>query len=180
MLVHYFDRSLTAGQLDAMSDALAVALQQRGAEPGDRIAMYLQNVPQVLVTVLAAWKCGAVIVPCNPMLRERELVKILNDSGSRVLICQDDLYADVARAALPSTDVAAHDHHLGAGLPDPARRSTARVGGHPPARGIWTSRTCSSSWPSTPARCPSRSTTPATTWRSWSTRPARRATPKPR
>ena len=89
-----------------MSDALAVALQQQGTEPGDRIAMYMQNVPQVLVTVLAAWKCGAVIVPCNPMLRERELVKILNDSGSRVLICQDDLYADVAREVVPSTDVA--------------------------------------------------------------------------
>jgi len=104
-LVHYFDRSLTAGQLDGMSDSLAVALQQHGTEPGDRIAMYMQNVPQVLVTVLAAWKCGAVVVPCNPMLRERELEKILNDSGSRVLICQDDLYAEVARAALPSTDV---------------------------------------------------------------------------
>jgi long-chain acyl-CoA synthetase len=104
-LVHYFDRSLTAGQLDAMSDALAVALQQHGTEPGDRIAMYMQNIPQVVVTVLAAWKCGAVVVPCNPMLRQRELEKILNDSGSRVLICQDDLYADVARAAVPSTDV---------------------------------------------------------------------------
>ena len=104
-LVHYFDQSITVGEFDAMSDALAVALQQRGVEPGDRIAMYLQNIPQVLIAVLAAWKCGAVIVPCNPMLRERELVKILSDSGSRVLICQEDLYADVARAALPSTAV---------------------------------------------------------------------------
>ena len=104
-LVHYFDRSISAGQLDAMSDSLAVALQQHGTEPGDRIAMYLQNIPQVLVIALAAWKCGAVIVPCNPMLRERELARILVDSGSRVLICQDDLYADAARAALPSTAV---------------------------------------------------------------------------
>jgi long-chain acyl-CoA synthetase len=104
-LVHYFDRSITAGQVDAWSDALASALQERGAEPGERIAMYLQNVPQVFVAVLAAWKCGAVIVPCNPMLRERELTKILSDSGSRILICQEDLYADVARAALPATAV---------------------------------------------------------------------------
>ena len=104
-LVHYFDRSSTAGQLDAWSDALAVALQERGAEPGERIAMYLQNIPQVFIAVLAAWKCGAVIVPCNPMLRERELTKILADSGSRILISQEDLYADVARAALPATAV---------------------------------------------------------------------------
>ena len=104
-LVHYFDRSITVDEIDAMSEALAVALQQRGVEPGERIAMYLQNIPQVLVTVLAAWKRGAVVVPCNPMLRDRELVKILTDSGSRVLICQDDLYEDVARAALPRTAV---------------------------------------------------------------------------
>src|SRR5205807_835853 len=90
VLVHYFDQPITAGLIDAMSDALAVALQQRGTAPGERIAMYLQNIPQVLIAVLAAWKCGAVIVPCNPMLRERELVKLLTDSGSRVLICQAD------------------------------------------------------------------------------------------
>src|SRR6185503_11925278 len=86
-------------------DALAVALQERGIENGDRVAVYLQNIPQVVLAVLAAWKCGAVIVPCNPMLRERELVKVLSGSGCRLLICQEDLYGDVAKAALPSTAV---------------------------------------------------------------------------
>jgi long-chain acyl-CoA synthetase len=104
-LVRYFDQSLTFEQCDRMSDALAIDLQSRGVEAGDRVAMYLQNIPQVVIVVLAAWKCGAVIVPCNPMLRERELVKILSGSGSRVLICQEDLYADVAQAALPGTAV---------------------------------------------------------------------------
>jgi long-chain acyl-CoA synthetase len=104
-LVHYFDRSLTARDCDTMSDALAVALQQRGVEVGDRVAVYMQNIPQVLLAVLAVWKCGAVVVPCNPMLRERELVKILVGSGCRVLLCQQDLYADIAKAALPSTAV---------------------------------------------------------------------------
>ena len=169
-------RPITVGEIDAMSDALAVALQRRGVEPGDRVAMYLQNMPQVLITVLAAWKCGAVIVPCNPMLRERELVKILSDSGSRVLICQEDLYAEVARAALPVDGRAAHDHHLAARLP-PARR-----------------RRCRPSWPASRARAirapriccelvarharrgaRRRWTSPATTSRSWSTRRARPA-----
>jgi long-chain acyl-CoA synthetase len=104
-LVHYFDHSLSADQIDAMSDGLAVALQQHGTEPGDRIAMYLQNIPQAVITVLAAWKCGAAVVPCNPMWRERELAKILADSGARVLVCQDDLYREVARAALRSSAV---------------------------------------------------------------------------
>ena len=104
-LVHYFDRSLSAAECDAMSDALAVGLQQRGVEVGDRVAVYLQNVPQVLIAVLAIWKCGAVVVPCNPMLRERELSKILRSSGCLAMICQEDLFADVGRAALPATAV---------------------------------------------------------------------------
>jgi long-chain acyl-CoA synthetase len=104
-LVHYFDRTLSVDEVETLSNSLAVALQQRGTEPGDRIAVYLQNVPQVVIAVLAAWKCGAVVVPCNPMWRERELTKILSDSDARVLICQDDLYHEVARAALPETAV---------------------------------------------------------------------------
>jgi long-chain acyl-CoA synthetase len=104
-LVHYFERSLSAAECDSMSDALAVGLQQRGVEAGDRVAVYLQNVPQVVIAVLAIWKCGAVVVPCNPMLRERELGKILRSSGCLAMICQEDLYADVGRAALPVTAV---------------------------------------------------------------------------
>jgi long-chain acyl-CoA synthetase len=105
VLVHYFDRPFTAGQFAWMSDALAVALQQRGVGRGDRVAVHMQNVPQALVAILAAWKCGAAVVPCNPMLRQRELVKILADAGCRVLICQDDLFAQVGRAAAAATGV---------------------------------------------------------------------------
>jgi long-chain acyl-CoA synthetase len=104
-IVYYFDQSLTAAEIDAASDAVAVAFRQWKIQPGDRVAMYLQNIPQVMITVLAAWKCGAVIVPCNPMLREKELAKILRASGCRILVCQEDLYHDVAQAALPHTSV---------------------------------------------------------------------------
>jgi long-chain acyl-CoA synthetase len=132
-LLHYFDRSFSADQIDGMSDALAVALQQHGTEPGDRIAMYLQNIPQAVITVLAAWKCGAAVVPCNPMWRERELAKILGDSGARVLVCQDDLYREVARAALASSAVhltittSALDFLVGDAAPPRLLAGSARV-----------------------------------------------------
>ena len=133
-LVHYFDRSLTAGECDAMSDALAVALQERGIEAGDRVAIYLQNIPQVVIAVLAAWKCSAVIVPCNPMLRERELVKILSGSGCRILICQEDLYADAAKAALPSTAVEHAITTSPVDFLDPERPLPAMLAGVAPLR----------------------------------------------
>jgi long-chain acyl-CoA synthetase len=104
-IVHYFDRSLTAAEIDAKSDGLACAFKEWQIRPGDRIAMYLQNIPQVMITVLAAWKCGAVVVPCNPMLRDKELAKILRASGCRILVCQEDLYHDIAQIALPHASV---------------------------------------------------------------------------
>jgi long-chain acyl-CoA synthetase len=88
-----------------MSDALAVAFQRRGLRHGDRVVMHLQNVPQVLLVVLAAWKCGAIIVPCNPMLRPRELEKILADSAATLLVSQDDLYAEAGEAAADAAGV---------------------------------------------------------------------------
>jgi long-chain acyl-CoA synthetase len=39
------------------------------------------------------------------MLRERELAKVLMDSGSRVLVCQEDLFLAVARGTVPSTPI---------------------------------------------------------------------------
>ena len=69
-LIHYyFERTLTVSDVDAMSDALAVGLAERDIQSGDRVALYLQNVPQFVIAMLAIWKVGAIAVSCNPMLR---------------------------------------------------------------------------------------------------------------
>ena len=36
-----------------------------------------------MIAMLAAWKLGAIVVPVNPMLKERELRYVLADSGPR-------------------------------------------------------------------------------------------------
>jgi long-chain acyl-CoA synthetase len=79
--VRYFDGSLTAAELDAHADALAVELQQRGISRGDRVGIYLQNIPHYPICLLAIWKAGAVAVPVNPMYRGRELRRLADDSG---------------------------------------------------------------------------------------------------
>lgn len=93
--VHYFDRSLNYDEVDLQSDGLAAALAERGVRRGDRVALFLQNVPYFLIGMIAAWKIGAVVVPVNPMNRERELGLLLEDSRPSALICHDTLYQDV-------------------------------------------------------------------------------------
>src|SRR5579859_3297918 len=65
-LVRYFDARLTLEQVDRMTDALATALVDGGFRPGDRLAVYLQNVPQFLMCMLATWKAGGIMVSINP------------------------------------------------------------------------------------------------------------------
>ncbi|WP_395311446.1 AMP-binding protein [Mycobacterium sp. AMU20-3851] len=96
--VHYFHATLNFAEIDAAASALAATLQHRGLQTGDRVAIYLQNDPQWLVTLLAAWKIGAVPVAVNPMLRAEELRHILDDSGARAMVCLDHLYPQVQQA----------------------------------------------------------------------------------
>ncbi|MEA2254345.1 MAG: long-chain acyl-CoA synthetase, partial [Solirubrobacteraceae bacterium] len=104
--IHYFDATLTHRDVDELSDALAAALAARGVGPGDRVALYLQNVPQFPIAALAAWKAGAIAVSVNPMLKQRELDTLLNDSGAVALVTHESLWRDVARATVPGTSVA--------------------------------------------------------------------------
>ena len=105
--VRYFDGVLTRSELDAQSDALASALLARGFARDDRLAVYLQNVPQFLVCMLASWKAGGVMVSINPMSRARELSYLLKDSGAKVLVCLETLYDEVARDVVADPEVTA-------------------------------------------------------------------------
>ena len=103
--LYYFDAAVTVATVEAESDALAVALAARGLDRGDRLALYLQNVPQFLIGLIAAWKLGAIAVPVNPMLKERELRYVLRDCGARAIISLQDLWNSVACKAIEDTAV---------------------------------------------------------------------------
>ncbi|GAB6876860.1 long-chain-fatty-acid--CoA ligase [Thermaerobacter litoralis] len=103
--VYYFERVLSFAELDRTSSALAAALRGMGVEQGHRVALFLQNIPQFWIALLAAWKAGAIAVPLNPMFKGEELVYHLNDSGSTVLISLESLYEEVAQGVLGRTEV---------------------------------------------------------------------------
>ena len=99
-LIRYFDGSITAGELDELTDAFAVGILDLGFTPGDRAVVYAQNIPQFVIAQLGIWKAGGIAVSANPMYRSRELAEILVDSGATVLVAMQSLYRDVAQEAL--------------------------------------------------------------------------------
>ena len=80
------DRRYSYGQLDAHSSALASALSELGIEKGDRIALNLPNWPEFVVSMFAAAKLGATIVPLNPKYTTPELQYMLRHSEAAVCV----------------------------------------------------------------------------------------------
>jgi len=128
--VRYFDEKISYGELNDLADRFATLLASRGVKKGDRVAIYTQNNPQFLIAQYGAWKRGAIVLPLNPMLKQKELDYHLNDSGAKALLCLESLYESVAREVVPDTQV---EYVLTTSeldfLPEGAARSTAALEG---------------------------------------------------
>ncbi len=79
-------RIYSYAELNSDANRMANALQSLGIKKGDRVALYLPNIPEFIVTFLAIAKTGAISVPFNTMLKKREIEYIMNHSGARLLV----------------------------------------------------------------------------------------------
>ena len=105
VIIRYFDGQISLRELDGLTDAFAAAIVDAGFTPGERVAVYLQNVPQFLIAQIGTWKAGGIAVSINPMNKQRELTELLTDSGATVLVAMESLYRDVASKVVPGTKV---------------------------------------------------------------------------
>ena len=103
--IHYFDSTITYGELNSMANSLAAALADLGVNKGDRVALDLQNIPQFLISQYATWKLGAIVVPLNPMHRGTELEYLLNDSGAKIVIALESTTYQLVKAVVANTSV---------------------------------------------------------------------------
>ncbi len=78
---------LTYAQLDAAASQVAGALIARGVASGDRVALSCPNLPWFPIAYFGILKAGAVVVPLNILLTEREIAYHLADSGAKAYFC---------------------------------------------------------------------------------------------
>jgi crotonobetaine/carnitine-CoA ligase len=84
-------RTLTYAELDAESDALATAFADAGLGPGDHVAILAANSPEFLLTVLAAHKRRAIVVPLNTELQGALLEHQVRDSRPKAIVLGGEL-----------------------------------------------------------------------------------------
>jgi len=95
---------LSYDELDRLVTLCAARLFSVGVEMGDRVAILLGNRVDFIVTMLAVARLGAISVPMNVRQKRPEIGYALTDSGSKVLIHEVALEAELPdRSDTPGT-----------------------------------------------------------------------------
>ena len=96
--IYYGQEAITYAELSQAVQRLAGALASRGVGRGDRVLLRLPNTPDFIVSWLAVLHLGAIVVATVPLLREREMEKILRDAEIKTAIIESRFLADAEKA----------------------------------------------------------------------------------
>jgi len=89
--IHYQGRDLSYSDVKEQSDRFASALLSLGVRRGERVAIFLPNIPQFVIAYFGILKAGAMVVTCSPLYKGRELEQQLRDSGSVAVVAARDV-----------------------------------------------------------------------------------------
>lgn len=84
--VSFQGRNFTYAEVDEISSRFASALLSLGVNKGDRVAIFMPNIPPLVFAYFGILKAGAIVVMCNPIYKEGELEYQLRDSGADVVV----------------------------------------------------------------------------------------------
>ena len=73
------------GGFDMQARAVASWLLGQGVGPGDRVAIFMKNIPDYLAVLFGIWYAGAAAVPVNAKLHGREADYILDDADAKIV-----------------------------------------------------------------------------------------------
>ena len=88
-LVDFLGRQFSYTALHAEAQAFAAGLQSLGMVKGDRIGLYLPNVPIYVSAYYGAMLAGLIVVNFSPLYTADELGAQVKDSGARLLVTID-------------------------------------------------------------------------------------------
>ncbi len=90
----------TYAQVKETADRIANFLESKGIKKGDKVAIFLPNIPHFPEILFGILKSGAVAVNCNPSYTPSELNYQLKDSESKMVFCMDHplLYPNTVEA----------------------------------------------------------------------------------
>ena len=85
------EKTIGFAELNVWSDRIATFLEQRGVEPGNRVAILSHNAPAFYALLFASAKISAIMLPLNWRLSAREIAAIIADGEPSVVLASDKL-----------------------------------------------------------------------------------------
>lgn len=82
------NQRLTYAEIDTMANRLANAMIERGVRRGDRVAIYLNNSIETVVSIFATLKAGGTFVVINHTTKRDKLIYILNNCRATALLAE--------------------------------------------------------------------------------------------
>jgi long-chain acyl-CoA synthetase len=102
----HFDRQCwTYAALDDATERIAGALHAAGVRAGDRVALFMPNCPELLLSYFACFALGAITVPLNYRYRQEEAHYAIAHSGATTLIVHYKLLGEVTGLPLATLGV---------------------------------------------------------------------------
>ncbi|WP_431026923.1 long-chain-fatty-acid--CoA ligase [Lysinibacillus sp. LZ02] len=92
----YGDERITYRKLEEQVAHFAAILSSKGIQKGDRVALVLGNCPEFVISYYGILRLGAVVVPLNPIYTESELLYILENSQSKMVVADSALEKTLA------------------------------------------------------------------------------------
>jgi long-chain acyl-CoA synthetase len=97
--LHFLGRTYSYSHIHQQARAFAAGLQALGIAKGDRVGLFLPNVPIYAAAYYGAMMAGAVVVNFSPLYSVEELSWQVGDSGTKVLVTVDvpELYKTASK-----------------------------------------------------------------------------------
>lgn len=115
-VIFYEDTSLTYLQLYYYATQLSKKLQSMGIKPRDRVILLYENTPEFYIGYFGIVQVGAVVVPLNTFLQEKEITHIFDDAQPTLIIVSSTLLAMVESAAESRSIPLLTEHDMEHGL----------------------------------------------------------------
>ncbi|MGE0153797.1 MAG: class I adenylate-forming enzyme family protein [Reyranellaceae bacterium] len=119
------ETALSYAELFARVEAAAALLQRRGIAPGQAVALLVDNSARYAIWFLAVLRLGAIAVPVNNKLVQREIAFILDNSAARLMVF-DQPYQALAAQVTAGRDIGRLLAHLPS--PGPATQAAPLAG----------------------------------------------------